>query len=233
MGERFHLRKPTKREVVGGGLLAAAGAAFLAYSESQPTQKPAAEPTAEGGPTTTDTTTSHRPHPDKPRSPEAATPPDHEAYREQMSDQVLGRLADLDPNFSVTRTTAVNDRPVNDQFFGISYKMPDGNYRELGQVYPDEHTGLLHLDPGEELRSWVQNRTGMELTSLSTNDADQLTDGATDLLKLRDLMDKDRAGETVSTSAIAEQLMRNETVTTEEAREEQEENRKEAADTGH
>ncbi len=224
MGEssRFGLRRPTRREAVVGGLAAAAGAAFLAHQEPKHPSAPIGEPTVVQDPVDT----RQRRQPSTGVTVETL---DHETYRNVMLDQVIAYLAALDPDFSVTTTLSVNDVPVTDQFFGISHRMPDGNYRSLGTVYPDEKTGSLQFNPDEEISAWVQARTGTELNGLNTTKPEDLTDAATDMLELQDLMQEDKAGRSVATSDLEAQLLDNKTITTAVIEEE----RSQQSDTGN
>jgi hypothetical protein len=152
--ERFRPRKPTTRETaLAAGLAGLVGVA--GHMMNSETGEPAGKDDA-----TDNQLIHHTRGIDQGRaSPEqfdetSGAVPDHETYREQMGDEVLRRLSDLDPNFSITRTTKVNGQPVTDEFFGINYQMPDGNHVPLADVYPNEETHELQLNPAEELSRW-------------------------------------------------------------------------------
>ncbi len=229
MGEPFRLRRPTKRETAAGGLFVAAGAAFLASREPQSSDHPVS-PTVRTEHHNSEPTAASTPR-GREQSPDTPSTIDHETYRQEIADQVLEHLLGIDPNFSITTTVSVNGAPVTDKFFGINYKMPDGNSAPLGMVYPDETTGQLHFSPDEDMSLWVQRTTGEELNGYSASTPEALTDAAMDMLELADLHQSEKNGTTVSTSHIAEQLVANETITTEAAREEQKELRA-SKDTG-
>ncbi|PJA93675.1 MAG: hypothetical protein CO132_01930 [Candidatus Kerfeldbacteria bacterium CG_4_9_14_3_um_filter_45_8] len=158
---------------------------------------------------------------------------EHEDFRQQSMDDTLEHLADFDPNFMVTTTTSVNDVPVTDQFFGITYRLPSGNVADFATVFPDEATGDLSLDPSPELRQWVTEMTGQSLEVYSSNSSSDIASAASDLLVIQQLRDAKASGEDVTSEDVEKALVNNQYVSTTEIQEALEEERlSQPGDTG-